>query len=447
MSFPSIPSIAACPSLRGRETPCVHYQPVIDRITIVPPLDPPWLILFAALFAACALATARRPAFGAAALLFVTPFAGAHAVVSTTITVPKIVLLGVIVGLSGKSGAWRTLIRPPFAAIALAFIAIIGADALTFIVASDRGTVFRESLKWCEYLAYFCTSAVAYAADPDARLTRGAFTAAVAVASLSALAELATSAGSGLWIGNIPFPRIAGVLEGPNQLGGYLELGFAGLGAWQLRAPRRSTGWVLLLAGAALALTFSRAAFAGVVAVAVIFALLERGAVRRLWPFALGLAAGYTAALGWIVAIEHLSAGGLVRRDADLDAAAGGGVGNRAELWRAALFFFRAHPLLGIGAGNFELDLPRAGVFGVRTHANSWYLQSLAEGGILLFGATILWIVTVVASLPRRLKVSPWALAAFAGSCALILHGFVDDLVFYPKVAEPWIALIAIGLV
>ncbi|MGB7016060.1 MAG: O-antigen ligase family protein, partial [Candidatus Cybelea sp.] len=128
-----------------------------------------------------------------------------------------------------------------------------------------------------------------------------------------------------------------------------------------------------------------------------------------------------------------------------------GGVGNRDELWRAAWRTFLAHPLLGAGAGNFELELPKFGVYGVRTHANSWYLQSLAEGGVVLFGATLALIGASIGAFLRRPFVAslraqpPWVLAAVAASIALALHQIVDDFVFYPKVGAPWFLLLGIA--
>src|SRR6202035_1705711 len=47
------------------------------------------------------------------------------------------------------------------------------------------------------------------------------------------------------------------------------------------------------------------------------------------------------------------------------------GLGTRSELWRAAIALWRSHPWLGVGGGNYELELPRVGVTDAQTHANS----------------------------------------------------------------------------
>lgn len=422
------------------------YHPVVDRITIIPPLDPLWLSIFALIFAVSAICTLRRPAYGAALLAFVTPFAAAHAVFGTTIELPKVVLLGVVVGLTGHRGVTAPLARRPVAAILAAFGAIVVVNVLTLAVAQHRADVVRESFKWIEYALFFGTMVAAYAADPAPRIVRTALFASILVAIASALSELVTSAGSGMWIGNVALPRIAGVLEGPNQLGGYLEVALAAIGAWQLREPSAFGALLLGLAGVALALTFSRAALFGAAVVAIVFAIVNRRAVLRLWPALLGIAAGGVAAVAGITLLLRLSAAGLIEHASDTNAASAGGVGNRAELWRAAFFFIRHHPLLGIGTGNFELDLPEAGLYGVRTHANSWYLQAFAEGGVVLLAATIAWIVATIRALMHDIGASPWRLAAFAATIALVVHGVVDDLVFYPKVAETWIGLIGLGV-
>ena len=420
------------------------YHPIVYRPPLVyPSLDPLWLIIFTALFVACVLLTLRRASFGAAALVFIVPFDGTHAILGTTIVAEKVALVGVLTGLLATPGAWRVLRSRTILGIVIAFAALIAANALTVFVAAYPVEVLRESLKWTMYLVYFFTLVVAYAADPAPRIVRAALFASILIATASAFFEIYTGAVSGLWIAGVAMPRIAGVLEGPNQFGGYLEAAIAALGAWQIRSPSRPTAVLLVLTGAALALTFSRAAIVCTALVVIILAIAERKAALRLWPLALGFACGAINDLMWASG----AAGRIFSRETDADVTTSGGLGNRAALWGAARYFFAHHPLLGIGAGNYERELALAGVPGVRTQANNWYLQAAAEGGVVLLGATLAWIVMVARACIAAVRRSPWGLAACAASGAFILHGFFDYLVFYPKVAESWIALIALAMI
>ncbi len=172
-----------------------------------------------------------------------------------------------------------------------------------------------------------------------------------------------------------------------------------------------------------------------------------KAAWRALRPALYGFFAGLLGAAWWAI---YAHTPGVLRVSLQPSLYAGG-VGNRSELWAAALRMWRDRPVFGVGAGNFELELPRYGVFGVRTHANSWYLQSLAEGGIVLLTATVAFVAAISAALggkdllARLRGGSPWVLAALAATVALALHQVVDLLVFYPKVGGAWWLLVGIA--
>ncbi len=424
------------------------YRPVVDRFAVVPPLDPPSAVLFVAVFAAAALLTARRPSYGMAALLVSTPIAFAHDVLGTTVTLEKAVLLGVLLGLSSYGGCLQLLRERP-APLLLGAFALLGvASALTAVDAVHAAAVARETLKVLEYAAFFVAAFLCYALDRNDALLVGALAAAAIVVSLSALAQEITGAPSGLYVGAAIVPRIAGILEGPNQLAGYCEIAAAALGAWALARRSALLDTALALTVATAVLTFSRAGWVGLAIVAAILAVSggERTA-RALRGAIAGLVAGFAGAVAWAI---YARTPGVLRASLEASSYAGG-VGNRRELWEAAWRMWHAKPLLGVGAGNFELLLPAYGVFGVRTHANSLYLQSLAEGGILLFAATLAVVVAVLASLAgsrpfdRLRKASPWVVGAFAATLALALHQTVDFLVFYPKVGEAWWLLVGIA--
>jgi len=408
-------------------------------------LDPIWLLAYASVFALGAALAARRPVYAAALLAFAVPFAFAHEAWGTTVTLGKAALVGVIAGLCTRTEPL------PFArfprAVAAGFAAIIAFDLISGIHAEHRVEVVRETLKWLEYALYFAAVFFCYALDEQPRILRAAISISVLAVAASAFADLVLGAGSVLVAGGRTIPRIAGALEGPNQLGGYLEIAIALLGAWQLRDRSRAGAFVLAIAGAALALAFSRAALVGTAVALLVLAWTERERIAAAWSIAAGLIGGYAIALLDVRGISPLALvwAAFGERASDIDAALSGGVGSRSELWHAAVALWRAHPLIGIGAGNYQYELGKTGLYGVRTQANEWYLQVLAEGGVLLFVAVLTWLISVVRALVANVRRSPWSAGALAATCAMVVHGFSDDLVFYPKVAELWMTALALG--
>lgn len=424
------------------------YRPVVDRVAVSLALDPFSATLFVAVFVAAALLAARRPAYGLCALVLCTPIAFAHDIFATTITLPKCALLGVLVGLTTHAGARSSLRKSPAPLLLATLGAYVLATALTALDAAHRGAVLRETLKWIEYAAFFVAAFLCYRLDPDDAPILGATAIAALAVSLSALAQEFAGAPSGLYVGPAIVPRIAGLLEGPNQLSAYCSIALAALCAWAVVRRSALLGVGLTLVVLADVLTFSRAGIlCGLLAVAIVALWGGRRAWPALRPAALGAAAGLVGA-GWWALYAHTPG---VLRITLAPSAYAGGVGNRGELWSAAWRMWRDHPLLGVGAGNYELELPRYGVYGVRTHANSWYLQSLAEGGTLLFLATLALVGASIGAFARRPLLrtlraqSPWVVAALAASVAMALHQGVDDFVFYPKVGGAWFLLLGIA--
>ncbi|MBV8723797.1 MAG: hypothetical protein JO350_00530, partial [Candidatus Eremiobacteraeota bacterium] len=121
------------------------YRPVIDRFVAPVPLDPLAAVLFVAAFVAAALLTARRPAYGVAALILSIPFDFAHELAGTTITLEKCVLVGVVAGLATHRGIPALLRSAPVRLIAGGLTAYCIVCALTLLDAAHRGPAVRET--------------------------------------------------------------------------------------------------------------------------------------------------------------------------------------------------------------------------------------------------------------------------------------------------------------
>jgi O-antigen ligase len=403
---------------------------------VFPQVDPLALAVYAALAVVVVLAVRLRPSNAFVALIATAPFDFSHAVGATTITFDKVALLAAILGLALR----RPRITLP-RGIAIAIVAVIAATLLSVIVAEYRGAALRETLKWVQYLLIFGVAAAAWQLDPDRRRLRITVTLTVTVVAILALVQEYTGSPSGIWFGGHPYPRIAGPLEGPNQLAGYLCIALPFLVVWALDRISFATLIPSALAVIALILTLSRSGvFCGIVAVAIVFIVSRRASVRI--PLYVALGASFVVALAVLIGWH---AGGAIHRFFTFDEVQrSGGVGIRSTLWRAAYTLWERHPVLGVGAGNFELLLPEAGAPGLRTHANSWYLQALVEGGFPLLFATCALVWASIGTFTRSLR-NELCLAAFAAGIAFALHGFVDYLVFYPKVAIMWFALLGIA--
>lgn len=390
----------------------------------------------AAVFGALAIlafaATKQRAALGLVLLIVSDPFDYARYVGWTTVTVPKIVLIGVALGLLARRVSLAPLRRSEIRALLGGAIAIAVVTIATVIPGTYIDAVGRESLKALEYLATFAIATIAFAHDPDERPAWYALAGVTAIVCASALVQEFTVAPAGMMLAGHVVPRIAGLLEGPNQLAGFFDIACP-----LLLARGIARGGAVYLAAFALAvvtdvLTFSRGGLFAL-AVGTFFVALRTSnpTVRR----ALGVG-GAVAALAIAAALVKLHLFARFLSVSDVDTASG--LGSRGALWSAAIGFWRAHPILGIGAGNFELELPDAGLAGVRTHANSLYLQTLAEGGVLLFAATVFTLGAAIRTFYVRAPKEALFVGIGAATIALATHQLLDFLTFFPKIGVLW---------
>ncbi len=189
-------------------------------------------------------------------------------------------------------------------------------------------------------------------------------------------------------------------------------------------------------------LTLSRAGvIAAVLGVAAVFVIL-----RPPGKLALRFAAGVVA-VGLAVVVLAPRVGVPVGYfSLDQSPQVADHLANRAQLWHAALALWHRSPIVGNGAGNYELDLAEVGLNGVRTHANSLYLQSLAEGGIVGLLATVGSFAVTIVLLARSGVRRPLVVGALGATVALAAHQIGDDLFFFPKVASAYWLVVGVAI-
>ena len=108
----------------------------------------------------------------------------------------------------------------------------------------------------------------------------------------------------------------------------------------------------------------------------------------------------------------------------------------RLAHWQAAIRMAEANPLLGVGAGHYELVYPQYRLINWDEplgHAHNYYLNILAEAGLIgLFGYLFLWVGVIMCSL-QCLKHPDLAMRSLAvgllGTWSyLLIHSLTDNL-------------------
>lgn len=420
----------------------LHPWTVTLRHDVPIPLDLWTALLFLAITAATFVTARQRPAYAVALLIASIPLAIPRYIGGTSITIEKAALVGCVMGIVSLRPAWAILGTPMVRRIGLALAFGLVAIIVSLLHAEHHAPVVREFFKMFEYGLLFATTVLAFAVDPDERPIWRALTITGSVVCVSALAQYVVGANAGIFVHGSSVPRIAGVLEGPNQLSGYLGLLLPVMLARNLfHRDGRLAACIVLLAVTDV-LTLSRAGIVGaLVACGVVFAVLRPPRAIGVRAVSVGVLIGTLA----IALAVHAGFSGTyfslnpVPQPADH-------LGNRSVLWNAAIAMWKSSPLVGVGAGNFEEDLTEFGAVGIHTHANSVYFQSLAEGGVVMFAATITIFVAILTTLGHGGVRRPLVTGAFAATCGFALHQIFDDLVFFPKVGAMWWLLVGIGV-
>ena len=348
---------------------------------------------------------------------------------------------------------WRS--EPQALALLVALLTYLAVIILSIAVAISRTPVIKETLKWSEVAAVVAATWLFIRTERQALwLAWGAIVAGVAEALLGCVQYVLATGLLGPGGANI---RVFGTFDQPNPFGGYLNLSLPIALALTLfgRDPRMRwvAGGASMLMLFALYLSDSRGALLGLVAALIVLGAVGWRVERQV---IIALLVGLPLALiAWFThiipaSIENKLLAQFRVNDVSLNAQlndANYSTIERLAHWVAGLRMFQAHPLLGVGAGNYDAAYQRYKVPGwdeSLTHAHNYYINAAAETGalgLLAFLAMIAiaiwvaWRTTRAADETRAVRgvlagvdARAIAIGCAAVIVALCVHNFTDDL-------------------
>ncbi len=349
---------------------------------------------------------------------------------------------------------WRR--EPQALSLFLALAAYLFVIALSFTVAASHSSVIKEVLKWSEVIAAVALTLIVARTERQIRLLVWAMIVAGVAEALLGCAQWALSAGA-LGPGGASI-RVFGTFNQPNPYGGYLNFALPLALALVLFGRDARERWV---AGAASVILLMAQAFAnsrgaelGLVAAAVVIVVI--GLHRERLAGLIALIGAPLLAIAWFIHLiprhlENVLLNQARINGTTLDCAPNSGVNDanfstveRLAHWVAGIRMFLAHPLLGVGAGNYNAAYSHYAIpcwpepLG---HAHNYYINAAAETGILglltflaLVAATLIlgWRATHPSSSQPSIFLSrhsrALAIGLFAVIVALCIHNLTDDL-------------------
>jgi O-antigen ligase len=111
----------------------------------------------------------------------------------------------------------------------------------------------------------------------------------------------------------------------------------------------------------------------------------------------------------------------------------------RVTYWKETAKIIMSHPLIGIGMGNFNLNISR--------YAHNSYLQIWAEMGILGLSSFLWLLSSIFKSCSQRSETSYYKnqIPGLTAACAVFLiHNLIDFSFFLPEISLSWWIILGI---
>lgn len=329
----------------------------------------------------------------------------------------------------------------------LALAAYLAVVCISLVVATSRAETLKEIVKWSEVLVVTAAALCLVRGRERTRLVAWALILAGVAEAVLGYGQWVFSTGD-LGPGSTSI-RVFGTFAQPNPYAGYLNFALPLALALVFFGEDARERWVagaaaVLLLGAQV-LANSRGGLLGLVAAVVVLAVVGWRRERLAgWALLIGMP---VAAVAWFAHVIPARIEDAVLRQfrlGDLSLSSGVTQANlstdeRLAHWLAGLRMFAAHPVLGVGAGDYNAAYARFAVPGWPEplgQAHNYYINVAAETGIIgllaflaLTALTIYlgWRVAHAAVLARESS-RALALGFFAVLVALAVHNLTDDL-------------------
>jgi O-antigen ligase len=335
--------------------------------------------------------------------------------------------------------------------LALGIVLFAAWLGVTAIAARELTLVLKEVVKWLQVAIAIVVLADVLREDGARRAMMWAVGVAVGVEALIGIVQVLIGIGPASFnVGGVI--RSFGTFEQPNPYGGYLGLHLPLILAAAIYAPKSRRPWVValwLLVMAAIVVSRSRGAWVGMAGstAVVLLAAMPRnrvlGAITGVVIVTVFLSFAGWQFSGGIEPLIHdptraAIEGRVEFRDAirmlvDENYA----VSERLAQWEIGWGMFMNDPLIGVGAGNYEVVYLKSNpdpFINSPGHAHNIYLNFAAETGLpgmLAFAALSGW------ALLRGLRAVQWSrgtswewlmVGALGGAVAFALHNLFDSL-------------------
>jgi O-antigen ligase len=417
--------------------------------------------------AALAVVVIRRPEYGIAVVLALTPFYHLGASVADpvdavlsqrplTVLLPAISALVLVYALLVSKGRWQAVESRRLLVAALIFAGALFLSTAHALNPSETGP--EVSVLLTGVLLFVAVVQICVRRDQLLIVLAGALIALFAASLQGVIQHYSGDYVAGFAAGGSVFGRVQGSFDHPNQFATFIAslVPLAGV----VFLSREFPGPMRLLSLAALALavpalvfTYSRGSLIAVVLGAIVWLafLRPRAAI----------------AIAAVVAISVAAlAPSTLRERFDPDTSHQD-LTERIDLWNAAIAMYSEHPVLGVGINNYSVaypDLPRTPSVApehrlflegeaqvLPTHAHNLYLNTLAEAGLVGAVALLLLIGLSISAVYRGCRVTdPIGRSACIGIgislMILLIDSFVDATLF-TEAALPLFALLGVATV